>query len=232
MTTIHIKVFDGAWFNAKYAIENDWKDKHVVLLFPEQVYPHTEEQQLSFPLLDMLKANMEYKEEDYASFMQQYNLPEKFRSFVKKNIGEIMSAKVSNILNGHIDSTSFSEDMVCRASWQIKNFMEFALMLINTRSVDDLKLNLFTNEEEDKIPDLIDKLDDIKDDLATYGIEFTYKFRDFHDRCIKTDTGWTITLGRGLDMFEKYSLYSIASSKQDMRKCKEFTAIFIKNKNV
>lgn len=97
------------------------------------------------------------------------------------------------------------EDPYIRASWQIKNFMEFALMLINTRSVDDLKLNLFTNEEEDKIPDLIDKLDDIKDDLASYGIEFTYKFRDFHDRCIKTDTGWTITLGRGLDIFEKYS---------------------------
>ena len=109
------KVFDGAWFNTKYAIENDWKDKHVVLLFPESVYPHTEEQQLSFPLLDMLKANMEYKEDDYASYMQQYNLPEKFRGFVKKNIGEIMSSKVSNILNGHVDSTSFSEDMVCRA---------------------------------------------------------------------------------------------------------------------
>lgn len=109
------KVFDGAWFNAKYAIENDWKDKQIVLLFPEQVYPHTEEQQLSFPLLDMLKANMEYKEEDYASFMQQYNLPEKYRGFVKKNIGEIMSSRVSNILNGHIDGSSFSEDIVCRA---------------------------------------------------------------------------------------------------------------------
>lgn len=123
------------------------------------------------------------------------------------------------------------EDPYIRASWQIKNFMEFALMLINTRPVDDLKLTLFTNEEEDKIPDLIDKLDDIKDDLASYGIEFTYKFRDFHDRCIKTDTGWTITLGRGLDMFEKYSPYSIASSKQDMRKCKEFTATFMKTQN-
>lgn len=109
------KVFDGAWFNIKYAIENDWKDKRVVLLFPEHVYPHTEEQQLSFPLLDMLKANMEYKEEDYASFMQQYNLPEKYRGFVKKNIGEIMSSRVSAILNGHIDRTSFCEDMVCRA---------------------------------------------------------------------------------------------------------------------
>lgn len=369
----------------------------MVLLFPEQVYPHTEEQQLSFPLLDMLKANMEYKEEDYASYIQQYNLPEKFRSFVKKNIGEIMSSKLSNILNGHIDCTSFSEDMVCRAfisnylgekklqEWEqliikmiildgiaeekkrtdfwyklsknfdaskafsekldklfgltpnfnaaikmknmaeslkynsitqlldavpedtykqykisnsveldqvnkiyelgthdrqlspkfaqamnilaadikeeeiiniygidanyyylteslcwpiLKEIVEEKLMadpeqmLINTRPVDDLKLNLITNEEEDKIPDLIDKLDDIKDDLVSYGIEFTYKFRDFHDRCIKTDTGWTITLGRGLDMFEKYSPYSIASSKQDMRKCKEFTATFMKNKNV
>lgn len=122
------------------------------------------------------------------------------------------------------------EDPYIRAPWQIKNFMEFALMLINTRPVDDLKLNLVTNEEEDKIPELIDKLDDIKDDLASYGIEFEYKFRDFHDRCIKTDTGWTITLGRGLDIFEKYNNYSIASSRQDMRKCKEFTATFMKTK--
>ena len=122
------------------------------------------------------------------------------------------------------------EDPYIRASWQIKNFMEFALMLINTRPVDDLKLNLVTNEEEEKIPDLIDKLDDIKDDLASYGIEFEYKLRDFHDRCIKTDTGWTITLGRGLDMFEKYNTFSIASSRQDMRKCKEFMVTFMKEK--
>lgn len=123
------------------------------------------------------------------------------------------------------------EDPYIRAPWQIKNFMEFALMLINTRPVDDLKLNLITNEEEEKIPELIDKFDDIKDDLASYGIEFEYKFRDFHDRCIKTDTGWTIMLGRGLDMFEKYNPFSIASSRQDMRKCKEFTATFMKTKN-
>lgn len=120
------------------------------------------------------------------------------------------------------------EDPYIRASWQIKNFMEFALMLINTRPVDDLKLKLVTNEEEEKIPDLIDKLDDIKDDLASYGIEFEYMLRDFHDRCIKTDTGWTITLGRGLDMFEKYNTFSIASSRQDMRKCKEFMVTFMK----
>ena len=123
------------------------------------------------------------------------------------------------------------EDPYIRAPWQIKNFMEFVTMLIDTRSVDDLKLHLFTNEDEEKIPDLIDRLDDIKDDLLAYGIEFDYKLRDFHDRCIKTDTGWTITLGRGLDMFEKYSPYSIEALRQDKRKCKEFMVTYMKTKN-
>ena len=107
-------VFDGAWFNTKYAIENDWKDKNIVLLFSENRYPHSEEQQLEFPLLDMLKANMEYKEDDYAGFMQQYNLPEKFATFLKKHIVEIQSSKIRAILNGHLTADSFSEDIVCR----------------------------------------------------------------------------------------------------------------------
>lgn len=122
------------------------------------------------------------------------------------------------------------EDPYIRAPWQIKNFMELVTMIIDTRPVDDLKIHLLTNEEESKIPDLIDRLEDIKDDLISYGIEFDYKFRDFHDRCIKTDTGWTINMGRGLDMFEKYGTYSIAATRQDMRKCKECSITFIKDR--
>jgi ATP-dependent Lon protease len=120
------------------------------------------------------------------------------------------------------------EDPYIRAPWQIRNFVEFATMLIYTRPVDDLKLTLITNEEEEKLPDLIDRLDDIKDDLAGYGVSFEYKFRDFHDRCIRTDTGWTITLGRGLDIFEKYNPYSVAASRQEKRKCKEFIITYNK----
>ena len=120
------------------------------------------------------------------------------------------------------------EDPYIRAPWQIRNFVEFATMLVDTRLVDDLKLTLITNEEEEKLPDLIDRLDDIKDDLAGYGITFEYKFRDFHDRCIRTDTGWTITLGRGLDIFEKYNPYSVAASRQEKRKCKEFIITYNK----
>ena len=109
------QVFDGAWFNIKYAVENDWKDKHVVLLFPETTYPHSEEQMLKFPLLDLLKANMEYKEEDHACFMQQYGLPAKHSMFIKRNISEIMSAKITVLLQGYLNAEMFSEDVVCRS---------------------------------------------------------------------------------------------------------------------
>lgn len=124
------------------------------------------------------------------------------------------------------------EDPYIRAPWQVKNFMEFVTMLVDTRPVDDLRITLITNEDEDKIPDLIDKLDDFKDDLVGYGIEFEYKFRDFHDRCIKTDTGWTIMLGRGLDIFEKYSPFSVEAMRQEKRKCKEFRVSYMKTRNV
>lgn len=124
------------------------------------------------------------------------------------------------------------EDPYVRTSWQVKNFMEFVTMLIETRPVDDLHLTLITNEEDDKLPDLIDKFDEIKDDLVGYGINFEYKFRDFHDRKITTDLGWTISLGRGLDIYEKYSPWSVANSRQDKRKCKDFTAIFTKDKRI
>lgn len=121
------------------------------------------------------------------------------------------------------------EDPYIRAPWQIKNFVDFCTMLINTRTVEDLKLHLVTNEEETKVPDLIDRLDDIKDDLALSGILFDYKIRDFHDRIIKTDTGWTIMMGRGLDIYEKYSPFSVAANKQELRKCKEFMVTYLKS---
>ena len=128
------------------------------------------------------------------------------------------------------DATEITiEDPFIRTNWQVRNLMEFMTMLIDTRDVDDLKVHLITNEEEEKIPELIDKLDDIKDDMTGYGIEFDYKFREFHDRCIKTDNGWVISLGRGLDIYEKYSPYSVAAARPSKRKCKEFMVTFTRS---
>jgi len=42
------------------------------------------------------------------------------------------------------------------------------------------------------------------------------------------DNGWTINLGRGLDIYESYSRLSLSSAKQENRRCKAFSASFIK----
>lgn len=120
------------------------------------------------------------------------------------------------------------EDPYIRSSWQVKNFVEFISMLIETRNVEGLKINLVTYETDEKLPELIDRLDDVKDDLVGYGIEFAYSFRNFHDRCIKADNGWTISLGRGLDIFERYSPFSLEAMRQERRKCKDFRVSYLK----
>ena len=154
------KVFDGAWFNTKYAIENTWKEKRVVLLFPLGTYPATEEQQLKFPLLDMLKANMEYKDDDYEAYMQQYGLPEKYRTFIKRNISEMMSSKVSTILTGHISAETFNEDLVCRAF--ISSYMG-EKRLLDWETIIVKMIILGGSEEEKKRIDFFYKLEKNRD---------------------------------------------------------------------
>ena len=109
------EVFDGCWFNAKYAIENTWADKKVVLLFRQPYAPQSEEEYLKFPLLDMLVANMEYKSDSYAAFLQQYNLPLTLGSFVNRNLDELNSKKVMPLIEGSLTPELFNEDLVVRA---------------------------------------------------------------------------------------------------------------------
>lgn len=111
----HYVVFDGTWFGTKYAIENQWKDEKVVLLFKEEYKPVNEQKRLEFPLLDLLMANMEYKEDDYASFIQQYNLPEKFSPFIKKHVGELQTSRIRTLMQNYLTPQAFSEDVFFRA---------------------------------------------------------------------------------------------------------------------
>lgn len=111
----HYVVFDGTWFGTKYAIEHQWKDEKVILLFKQEFKPVTEQKRLEFPLLDLLMANMEYKEDDFASFIQQYNLPEKFTPFIKKHVSELQSSRIRTLMQNYLTPEAFSEDVFYRA---------------------------------------------------------------------------------------------------------------------
>ena len=122
------------------------------------------------------------------------------------------------------------EDPYIKAPHQFRNLVDFLGMLMDTRTVDGLRVKVITKEHEDleKHAAIIDSFDTIKDDMVGYGIEFDYAFRDFHDRFIKTDTGWNISLGCGLDIYEKPEPYTLAAVRQDRRKCREFSVIYTK----
>lgn len=52
--------------------------------------------------------------------------------------------------------------------------------------------------------------------------------RDFHDRFIRTDDGWEISLGSGLDFYEKPERFTLANLRQECRKTREFNIIYTK----
>ena len=66
--------FKGDWFTVKYNLDNDWQYDKVILMMHQESPLQRKSLQAAFPLMDVLTANMEYKKQDYAAFMQQYNL--------------------------------------------------------------------------------------------------------------------------------------------------------------
>ena len=51
-----------------------------------------------------------------------------------------------------------------------------------------------------------------------------------HDRWIRTDTGWRINLGRGLDIFQKSDggWFDFGSSRQEFRQVRAFGITYIR----
>ncbi|WP_333616549.1 BREX system Lon protease-like protein BrxL, partial [Bacteroides pyogenes] len=115
-------------------------------------------------------------------------------------------------------------DPFIRQPYQIDNLVDFIQMVREvTVQQDTIKIHLSTqNEDDEKVAEVIDSFTELADELLPLGIEFTYDFKANHDRLIQTDTGWSITLGRGLDIFEKFGRFSLGRANQMNRRCKAF----------
>ena len=115
-------------------------------------------------------------------------------------------------------------DPFIRQPYQIDNLVDFIQMVKDVSTVQDtLKIHLSTqNDDDEKEEEVIDSFNDLADELSPMGIEFTFDFKADHDRFIQTDTGWTIALGRGLDIYEKFGRFSLSRCNQRNRRCKAF----------
>ena len=119
-------------------------------------------------------------------------------------------------------------DPYIRVPFQVDNLVEFIQTCRDCcEKNEELYIELHTQNTDEKIPEMIDTFDDIKDELQAVGIDFNYFFDADHDRNICLDNGWKIVLSRGLDIFERYGRFSLGSVRQTNRRCREFSVTFV-----
>ncbi|MDA3879363.1 MAG: BREX system Lon protease-like protein BrxL [Prolixibacteraceae bacterium] len=126
-------------------------------------------------------------------------------------------------------------DPYVRQFYQVKNFMEFIQTLLkNKQEGEDIELKLFTKYDEFREAETEDRLEQLKESIDGSGIIFDYEFdqsHSFHARSIETDTGWKISIDRGLDIFQPYDFknpFNLANNIQEERLCKGFEITYLK----
>ena len=109
--------FKGDWFTVKYSLDNEWQNDKVILLFHQPSPLEVKSLQASFPLMDVLTANMEYHSQDYTAFIQQNGLPDSDKQlvrFVERNIMQLQSDKMQKLFGSYYQDGSITYDMMVR----------------------------------------------------------------------------------------------------------------------
>lgn len=122
------------------------------------------------------------------------------------------------------------QDPYIRFPYQFKNLLEFCSMLGSLKGPEQLvNLEVISWNNEEFLEDSKAYFEELAESLQELGIHFTYRLEQHHDRYIAADNGWKITLGRGLDIFEKREgRFNIADLDQTKRKCKSCEITYLK----
>jgi ATP-dependent Lon protease len=129
------------------------------------------------------------------------------------------------------DSTHITlQDPYIRLPYQFKNLLEFCMMLGNNKDPEiEIKLDVITWNSDEYMKDSISYFEELQSTVLDLGIQLFYKFENAHDRFIESNNGWKVTLGRGLDIFEKTEgRFNVADMDQSRRKCKSCEITYIK----
>ena len=124
------------------------------------------------------------------------------------------------------------QDPYIRFPYQFKNLLEFCVMLANNKDPEDeIHLEVLSWNTPDHMSDSIAYFEEFRESVSDLGIHFSFIMEDVHDRYILADNGWKITLGRGLDIFEKNEgRFNAAELDQSRRRCKACEVTYLRMK--
>lgn len=125
-------------------------------------------------------------------------------------------------------------DPYIRRNHQGRNLVELLALIASAKDpADEVAFKLFTLLEDDPEHQKkqLQMLNQIVQSAAQQGIKVDVA-RDpgGHDRWIRTDTGWRINLGRGLDIFQKQEgdWFNFGGTRQEFRQVRAFGITYIR----
>ncbi len=124
-------------------------------------------------------------------------------------------------------------DPYIRAPHQGRNLVDLLAVLASAKDpADEISVLLVTKEDKPEyLQQQLVMLKTIQDSAASVGIKFNVQLdASIHDRSIRSDTGWKIILGRGLDIFQKGSgsHFDIGARRQEFRQVVAFGITYIR----
>jgi ATP-dependent Lon protease len=215
-----------------YIIDETFRDepvdfKYTILSNGVEVFPETLENLNYRAAVELME---ETEEEDSGEVVVKPKLELKpHQTILKDNQTGISYKKLfANYLKGAQNITI--QDPYIRMYYQFKNLLEFCIMLGNNKDPEDqINLEVVTWNDEEYLEESRSSLEELAQNVQSIGINLTVRFEHHHDRFIAADNGWKITLGRGLDIFEKIEeRFSVADMDQTKRKCKSCEMTYLK----
>lgn len=201
--------------------------KYTILSNGVEVYPETLENLNYSAEIEVME---ETEAEDSGEVFVKPKLELKpHQTILKDNQTGISYKKLfANYLKGAENITI--QDPYIRMYYQFKNLLEFCIMLGNNKEPEDqINLELVTWNHEEYLEESRISLEELAQNVQSIGINLTVRFENHHDRFIAADNGWKITLGRGLDIFEKIEeRFSVADIDQTKRKCKSCEMTYLR----
>lgn len=152
------------------------------------------------------------------------------REFQENQRGVSYETLLMPYLRGATDITIV--DPYIRLPHQGRNLVDLLALLATTKDpADEIAVTLVTKEDHGEYAQQhLLMLKDILESAATFGIQFTVTWDEtIHDRSIRTDHGWKLILGRGLDIFQKGSgsQFDLGSRRQEFRQVFAFGITYI-----
>ena len=121
------------------------------------------------------------------------------------------------------------EDPYIRRDHQLRNLIQLCELCVQVGTIK--KIILITGiDHELQQAEVEPKFKSLAESLADAGVEFIWRFDSkIHDRELRTDTGWSIRIGRGLDIYQRTDTWiQIGATNLNVRPCMETKVSIIK----